>query len=249
MRWRRKTAVAAAVLVVSAGLGAAAPADAVTDSGTGAGRSVEPLGPPVGGPQGGGRGSVFSPGGVRGHLPGVPTAARARTELSHLTVAPYKDDGSYHRDAFGNGWPVVNGCTVRELVLIRDRAAGKPNGCTVDGGKWFSDYDGLTLTSPSKLDIDHMVPLKDAWFSGARTWTPDKRKQFHNDMARPQLLAVSAASNRSKGDKAPEEWMPPRLAYHCTYAKAWVHVKSHYKLAVTKAEKNKLTNELKAPCK
>lgn len=76
------------------------------------------------------------------------------------------------------------------------------------------------LTSPSKLDIGHVVPLKGARFSGARTWTPVKRKQFHNDVARPQTLAVSSASNRSKGDKASEEWMPPRLAYHWPRASA-----------------------------
>ncbi|MFE0760208.1 GmrSD restriction endonuclease domain-containing protein [Streptomyces smyrnaeus] len=87
----------------------------------------------------------------------------------------------------------------------------------MDGGKWLSDYDGLMLTSPSKRDIDHVVPLKDAWFSGARTWTPDKRKQFHNDMARPQLLAVSSARNRSRGDKAPRGVNVAAPGHHCIF--------------------------------
>ncbi|MEU5428455.1 HNH endonuclease family protein [Streptomyces sp. NPDC020799] len=182
-------------------------------------------------------------------LPGVPTAAVARKELAALKVKTYKDDGSYQRGKFGAGWAKVGDCTTRELVLKRDKHRGTFAKCTVTGGTWISAYDGLVLDAPGKLDIDHLVPLKDAWFSGAKGWTDAKRLQFANDMARPQLLAVSAQSNRSKGDRAPEEWMPPRAAYACTYVKAWTRVKTYYKLTITKEEKSKLAKELKAPCK
>ena len=181
-------------------------------------------------------------------LPNMPTAAKARTEQAKLKDAPYMDDGTYQRPNFG-GWAKVGDCNTRELVLKRDKYKGVFSKCTVVNGSWISPYDGLVLGKPSLLDIDHLVPLKDAWFSGARKWSDDKRKQFANDRKNPQLLAVSAQSNRSKGDKAPEEWMPSRKAYHCTYVKAWTHVKSVYKLTVTKEEKAKLAAELKAPCK
>lgn len=144
----------------------------------------------------------------------------------------------------------TNGCTTREWVLIRDRDAGTVSRCAVTGGTWTSAYDGLILNLPSQAQIDHVVPLKDAWFSGARNW-PVKSPDFHafaNDMTRPQLLAVSVSSNTSKADKAPEEWMPSVQAVACTYVKAWVRVKSHWKLDVTQAEKDHLARELAPPC-
>ncbi|MEU3752970.1 DUF1524 domain-containing protein [Streptomyces olivoreticuli] len=138
-------------------------------------------------------------------LPGVPTAVEAHKELAKLKVKAYKDDGSYDRSKFGSGWSQVGSCSTRELVLKRDKYKGTFSKCSVVNGTWISPYDGLILDAPDKLDVDHLVPLKDAWASEAKAWKDAKRKKFANDMALPQLLAVSAQSNRSKGDKAPEE--------------------------------------------
>ena len=69
-------------------------------------------------------------------------------------------------------------------------------------------YDGTTLDSPTKVDIDHVVPLANAWRSGASAWTTDKREDFANDLDRPQLVAVSPTSNRAKGDQDPSTWKP-----------------------------------------
>ncbi|MFJ5548729.1 DUF1524 domain-containing protein [Streptomyces sp. NPDC093225] len=89
-----------------------------------------------------------------------------------------------------------------------------------------------------------MVPLATAWRSGADTWDDARRSAFANDLVRPQLLAVSAATNRAKGDQGPDEWQPPATTYWCTYATAWTNVKSHYDLTVTASEKDKLTTML-----
>jgi hypothetical protein len=93
-----------------------------------------------------------------------------------------------------------------------------------------------------------MVPLANAWRSGASTWTQEKRKAFANDLTHPQLLAVSASSNRSKGDQSPDEWQPPATTYWstywCTYGRAWTSVKATYGLSVTEAEKDMLTEML-----
>lgn len=48
--------------------------------------------------------------------------------------------------------------------------------CTATSGTWFSPYDGATWTAASDVDIDHMVPLKNAWISGANAWTTAKRQ-------------------------------------------------------------------------
>jgi hypothetical protein len=116
--------------------------------------------------------------------------------------------------------------------------------CKITKGTWFSRYDAKTLSNPQDLDIDHMVPLANAWRTGASTWTDAKRADFANDLARPQLLAVTAATNRSKGDQDPSQWKPPSHDYWCEYAQRWVSVKTYWTLAVTAAEKTALQDML-----
>ena len=99
-----------------------------------------------------------------------------------------------------------DGCDTRDEVLIKE-AVVKPRvgaGCTLQGGEWRSRYDGLVTKDPSSFDIDHMVPLNEAWQSGAWTWSAAKRQAFANDLGyQASLIAVSASSNRSKGDSEP----------------------------------------------
>ena len=46
--------------------------------------------------------------------------------------------------------------------------------CQVATGEWLDPYTGLTVTDSIKLDVDHMVPLKNAHDSGGWAW--DNRK-------------------------------------------------------------------------
>lgn len=93
-------------------------------------------------------------------------------------------------------------CDSRETVLERDGTdVTRDDEFRAVSGRWVSVYDGKTFTDASDLDIDHVVPLANGWRSGANTWTQEERKAFANDLTHPQLLAVSAASNRSKGDQ------------------------------------------------
>ncbi|MCN9243605.1 HNH endonuclease family protein [Streptomyces sp. RY43-2] len=178
-------------------------------------------------------------------LPTPIAASTARTYLSSLTVAA-EDRTGYDRSLFPH-WITISGtCDTRETVLKRDGSnVVTDSACASTSGSWYSEYDGTTLTSSSGLDIDHLVPLAEAWDSGASTWTTAQRQAFANDLTRPQLIAVSAGSNRSKGDKDPAEWLPTRSAYVCTYARAWVQVKHYYKLSVDTAEKSALQSALK----
>ncbi|KFX97264.1 hypothetical protein V490_02881, partial [Pseudogymnoascus sp. VKM F-3557] len=116
--------------------------------------------------------------------------------------------------------------------------------CAATSGSWLSPYDGATWTAASDVDIDHMVPLSNAWKSGAASWTTAQRQGFANDLTNPQLLAVTDNVNQSKGDQGPETWKPSLTSYHCTYAKMWVKVKSVYDLTITTAEKAALTTML-----
>nr|MBA3488907.1 HNH endonuclease [Longispora sp. (in: high G+C Gram-positive bacteria)] len=114
----------------------------------------------------------------------------------------------------------------------------------VVSGTWTSPYDGLVLTSAENIDVDHMVPLANAWRTGAVDWDDKKRGDFANDMERPELFAVSRTSNRAKGDQDPSQWKPPERGYWCSYAKSWITVKSYWKLTVTEKEREALTDML-----
>ncbi|NUP77505.1 MAG: HNH endonuclease [Nonomuraea sp.] len=147
----------------------------------------------------------------------------------------------YSRDRFPHWRSAGTGCDVRDKVLQRDGKNVKLTGCNVTGGTWVSWYDDTTQTELTKVDIDHMVPLANAWRSGADKWTDDQRSDFANDMERPQLFAVSASSNRSKGDQDPSTWKPPSQGAWCVYAQDWITVKAYYKLTITAKEKDALS--------
>ncbi|SDR06221.1 HNH endonuclease family protein [Actinopolyspora saharensis] len=178
--------------------------------------------------------------------PGTPSAAEAADLLDELRVAPKGSMDGYDRDEFPH-WAEAEGrnCNVRERVLIRE-GTGVDTGrdCYPTSGEWESWYDGETWTDPSDMDIDHIVPLGEAWRSGASEWTVDKREKFANDLDGPQLVAVTDSVNRSKGDDAPDEWLPPDRSTHCGYAAAWTGTKHKWELSVTTAEKKTLRDVL-----
>lgn len=150
----------------------------------------------------------------------------------------------YSRAKFPHWRSTGSNCDVRDTVLKRDGSKVKVSGCNVVAGTWHSAYDDRTLTAPTEVDIDHVVPLANAWRSGAAAWTTDKRADFANDLDHPQLVAVSATSNRAKGDQDPSTWKPKATGSWCEYATDWVTVKRAWKLTVTTAEKKALTEML-----
>lgn len=180
-----------------------------------------------------------------------PPAAHAATysaplaqAIADLPVATEVRTG-YDRDLF-NHWTDADGdgCNARNEVLIEeaDTAPSVGSGCALSGGAWFSYYDATSYTSASSLDIDHMVPLAEAWDSGARNWSAAKREAYANDLDfYGSLIAVSASTNRSKGDQDPAEWTPP-AGYACRYATEWVSVKHRWGLSVDSTEKSALTS-------
>ncbi|MFJ1805302.1 MULTISPECIES: HNH endonuclease family protein [unclassified Streptomyces] len=177
-------------------------------------------------------------------LPTPVSAATARTYLASLTVKTENRTG-YDRDLFPT-WITISGtCNTREYILKRDGTNIVTNSaCTATSGSWYSPYDGATWTAASDLDIDHLVPLAEAWDSGASAWTTAQRQGFANDVTRPQLIAVTDNVNQSKSDQDPAEWMPSLTSYRCTYVRAWVQVKYYYDLSVDSAEKSALTSYL-----
>jgi hypothetical protein len=172
------------------------------------------------------------------------TAGNVNKQLGELTVAAAGSMKGYSRARFPHWRGTGKNCDVRDSVLQQDGESIKLSGCNVVGGRWESAYDGLVVTDPADVDIDHVVPLANAWRSGADEWDDSKRGDFANDLTRPQLIAVSQRSNRSKGDQDPSQWKPANKSYWCQYAADWVTVKHYWRLTVTSAEKAALTDML-----
>ncbi|WP_443061066.1 GmrSD restriction endonuclease domain-containing protein [Streptomyces sp. NBC_00464] len=151
----------------------------------------------------------------------------------------------YSRAKFPHWATQYGQCDTREVVLQRDgQDVVRDDKCRAVEGIWYSEYDGRTFTVAGQLDIDHVVPLAAAWRAGADEWDTNKRKALANDLVHSQLIAVSAASNRSKGDQTPDLWKPPLKTYWCTYSRAWIDVKHVYSLNVTAPEKTALEEML-----
>ncbi|MEO9323243.1 HNH endonuclease family protein [Nocardioides sp. C4-1] len=163
--------------------------------------------------------------------------------IADLPVASESRTG-YDRDAFKH-WVDADGdgCDTRDEVLIAeaDDPVSVGSSCSLSGGRWFSYYDGVSQTSASDLDIDHMVPLAEAWDSGASSWTAAEREAYANDLGDSRsLVAVTAAENRSKSDGDIADWVPGRE--QCRYLKEFVAVKLRWRLSVDSAEKSAMTS-------
>ncbi|MBW9215508.1 excalibur calcium-binding domain-containing protein [Mumia sp. zg.B53] len=179
--------------------------------------------------------------------PSVADAKRAstisaKTLLKRLTVRSETRAG-YARAKFGRGWKAQGkGCDTRAVVLrseSRSRTTQTRN-CTIKRGKWRSQYDGRVVRRASKLDIDHRVPLAEAWDSGAKKWTKKTRIAYANDLGYAEsLVAVTARSNRAKGDGDIAQWLPSKS--RCSYTARYVAVKYRWRLAVDKREKRAIT--------
>ena len=187
----------------------------------------------------------------------LPVAASTATTfttvekaIDSLKVADEVRTG-YKRTLFKHWIGAGNGCDSRKAVIISE-AISKPSvlpGCVLKGGEWLSIYDNVKVTDAGKLDVDHMVPLAEAWDSGASAWDAKKKETYANDQTDPRhLIAVTGASNRSKSDQDPADWMPTNKAYTCEYIANWVSIKVRWNLSVDKKEKDALIKDLKG-CK
>ncbi|MEV1046809.1 HNH endonuclease family protein [Streptomyces sp. NPDC049916] len=189
--------------------------------------------------------ALFTAPSAQAAMPTPVSGATARAYLGQLTVGAEGSSSGYSRDKFPHWITQSGACNTREVVLKRDGSNVQQDAsCAAVSGSWYSPYDGATWSAASDVDIDHMVPLAEAWRSGASSWSTAQRQSFANDLTRPQLIAVTDNVNQSKGDKDPAKWMPSRSAYTCTYARAWVHVKHQYGLSVDQAEKSALQTAL-----
>jgi hypothetical protein len=130
----------------------------------------------------------------------------------------------------------------RGLVLVRD--SQKPvqtSSCRVLTGEWYDPYTDNSYSTSSNIQIDHVVPLKHAYMTGAFEWDNKKRCQYANYMGNNfHLLSVYGSENMRKGDRGPHEYLPPNQKFTCQYLKDWLEIKYLWSLRLTPKETLKI---------
>lgn len=178
------------------------------------------------------------------------TTGEGESATSVLESLPLKGRApktGYKRAQFGKAWADVdrNGCDTRNDILGRDlkdkKFKARTKNCKVMSGTLQDPYTGKTIRfkqgkkTSSKVQIDHVVALSNAWQTGAQQISAGQRKQMANDPY--NLLAVDGPSNQQKSDGDAATWLPKKKSYRCSYVSRQIGVKHKYGLWVTKAEK------------
>ncbi|MDP5309339.1 HNH endonuclease family protein (plasmid) [Streptomyces sp. NBC_01220] len=175
--------------------------------------------------------------------PGAPAGGNDLSLAEAIAKLPdgTEDRAGYERDSF-HLWIDADkdSCDTRREVLLAEAVKAPEQGarCALTGGEWLSYYDEVSVDAATKLDIDHVVPLAEAWDSGASNWDADRRERYANDLgAERSLVAVTAKTNRSKADRDPAEWLPPASSAQCTYGADWVGTKLRWSLTADNKER------------
>ena len=160
--------------------------------------------------------------------------------------------GGFKNNSFG-GWTIDgSGCDTSQRVLIRDSTTAvklDKKGCTVKSGRWVSAWDQFTSTDPAQFTVVQLVPLKEAWQSGAWAWSKQRRDAFVNDTSdQRSLVVVSNNVDQSRGDRDPAGWLPPSGGQVCRYLANWLSIKARWGLTVDSAESSRIANVLQNQC-
>ena len=177
---------------------------------------------------------------------GAPLAAEI---LERLEVKGRAPKTGYKREMFYDGWPTVEGCSLRQRIIRREFGdSAVLDGCTVVSGEYDEPYTGRHLVFSekkqiSKIQIDHVVALSDAWQKGAQYMNYEMRNKIATDPL--NLLAVDGSANQMKSDGDAATWLPANKSFRCQYVARQVSVKYKYGLWVTEAEKDAIEAVLK----
>jgi hypothetical protein len=187
----------------------------------------------------------------------APIPGTMADALTKLRVAPEYDRSSFSYQGFGFPGDEDFDCRNSRVEVLQQETLARPlvwtsaQQCFVAKGKWYSYVDGATWTSPSRLKIDHHVPIAEAWDSGAANWhlIHGIGYGYANDLSYEHSLnAITYEVDIAKGDKDPAQWLPPLISARCRYVAMWIAVKYRWGLAIDAAEKVVLDRFAAGPC-
>lgn len=182
----------------------------------------------------------------------IPTDSKLAGDiLETLSVKGRAPKTGYTRKQFGDGWATLGNCDVRNHVLARDMTTVVYRSladCTVMSGTLQDPYTGKTINfvrgpdGSSKVQIDHVVAISNAWQTGAQLLTASQRAQLANDPL--ELLAVDGPANQQKSDADAASWLPSNKDYRCRYVARQIAIRKKYSLWVTSPERDTMRRVL-----
>ncbi|MEU1334880.1 HNH endonuclease family protein [Streptomyces sp. NPDC005865] len=186
--------------------------------------------------------------------PGAPTETTTLADAVHRIPAADENRDGYARARFRhwNAGAKADGCDTGAEVLIAEASEAPTvrGRCRITGGEWLSYFDAQEVEGTRKLDVAHLVPLAEAWDSGASEWSAARREAYANDLGAPSsLVAVTSRTHRARGAKDPSHWLPPQPSAHCRYVSEWVATKLRWDLAADPAELDALAVFGSGQCK
>ena len=167
-----------------------------------------------------------------------------------ISAPPERYDRLKHFGRWIKDRRTPNDCRdTRSRVLERDSQIQvtytTPSRCAVSHGQWFDPFSGQTLQSARDLEIDHTVPIKNAYDKGAWAWDDDTRCVFFNFMGnRMHLVPIATRENRVKQDAGPDRYMPPRPEYACEYLYNWLAIKLIWDIPMGQSEASSINRLL-----
>jgi hypothetical protein len=169
--------------------------------------------------------------------------------LDELRLAS-EDPSGFAPRKFRRGIDADRDClrTRAEVLFQSSQIRATTRGCRVVRGKWVSFYDGQVIRTPRKVKLDRLIPLSEAWESGASTWTKGTRTRFANDARYFTQVPVSAATKRAKSGRSIEQWLPESREDRCSYAVEWIALKHRWRLAVNPSEHAALSGLVRNAC-
>lgn len=173
--------------------------------------------------------------------------------VEHDSVPPIPKEKYVRAHHFGTWMDNTHDTTcfnTRGLVLIRDSKVPTEvmpaNRCFIGKGLWNDPYTNNSFTDAKDIQIDHMVPLKEAYVAGASDWDWKKRCAYANFMGNAyHLMSVDGKANNAKSDKGPDQWLPPNRAFACEYVGNWLHIKAIWKLMMSAQEVQAIADTIK----
>lgn len=168
-----------------------------------------------------------------------------RLPLLHWNLnrdSAYHEPTRYNRAKHFKNWikdPSRETCfNIRGLVLKRQARkeiiTHPQNSCSIMESEWYDPYTDRLFDKAQDLQVDHVVPLKNAYLAGAWSWPKSKRCHYANFIEdETHLIAVAKNANEKKGDRSPDRYLPPHYEFQCQYLSIWLKIKAIWKLKIS----------------
>lgn len=175
----------------------------------------------------------------------LPDASVGQEDLEEVHIP------SYRRSDWPHWTDDDHDCqTTRTEVLAEESLSPvtwDEQGCRVIAGEWVDAYSGEFVSDPRVLDVDHVLALQLAHYSGGWRWSREKKRDYANNLDEPDhLFAVTARMNRQKGAKGPSRWLPPLEDSHCWYLSVFHGIANRWNLELPPADQRVMARSLGA---